>query len=115
MLLVTGATGRIGRELVRELSAEVRVLVRDPSRAADLPQHAERVVGDLGEPATLAPAFDGVDKVFLLVPGVGTEHTANALAAATDAGVRHIVLLSSYAVLGDRRRPWGTGTVSASG
>jgi uncharacterized protein YbjT (DUF2867 family) len=69
MLLVTGATGRVGRELVHELDAkgaEFRVLVRDPARAAGLPERAERVVGDLGQPATLAPAFDNVDRVFLL-------------------------------------------------
>jgi uncharacterized protein YbjT (DUF2867 family) len=101
MILVTGATGRIGRELARELPGEFRVLVRDPARAADLPERAQRVVGDLGEPATLTAAFDGVDKVFLLVPGVGTDHTANVLVAARAAGARHIVLLSSYAVLGD--------------
>jgi uncharacterized protein YbjT (DUF2867 family) len=104
MLLVTGGTGHVGRELVHELDAtgtEFRVLVRDPARAAGLPERAERVVGDLGQPATLAPAFDGVDRVFLLVPGIGTDHTAHAIAAAKAAGVRHIVYLSSYAVLGD--------------
>jgi uncharacterized protein YbjT (DUF2867 family) len=104
MLLVTGATGHIGRELVHELDArgtEYRILVRDPARAADLPGRAERVVGDLGQPPTLTPAFDNVDGVFLLVPGIGTDHTAHAIAAAQTAGVRHIVHLSSYAVLGD--------------
>jgi uncharacterized protein YbjT (DUF2867 family) len=101
MLLVTGATGHIGRELVHELDgsgAEFRVLLRDPERGRDLPQSAQRVIGDLGQPATLAAAFDGVDKVFLLVPGIGTEHTANVIAAARAAGVGHIVHLSSYAV-----------------
>jgi uncharacterized protein YbjT (DUF2867 family) len=104
MLLVTGATGHIGRELTRELDAEnvgFRVLVRDPARAAGLPRRAERVTGDLGQPPTLVPAFDGVDGLFLLVPGTGTGHTANAIAAAQAAGVRRIVLLSSYAVIGD--------------
>jgi uncharacterized protein YbjT (DUF2867 family) len=104
MLLVTGATGHIGRELVRELEdtgVEFRVLVRDPARSIGLPESVERVVGDLGQPATLTPAFDGADKVFLLVPGIGTEHTAHAIAAARSAGVHHIVALSSYAVLGD--------------
>ncbi len=104
MLLVTGATGHIGRELARELDtkgAKFRVLVRDPARAAGLPEHAERAIGDLGQPATLAPAFDGVDGLFLLVPGIGTDHTAHALAAAQAAGLRRIVHLSSYAVIGD--------------
>jgi uncharacterized protein YbjT (DUF2867 family) len=104
MLLITGATGKIGRALVHELDAqgvEQRILIRDPARAAGLPERAERAVGDLGRPATLTPALDGVDRLFLLVPGVGIEHTASAIAAAQSAGVRHIVYLSSYAVLGD--------------
>ncbi|MCX5207808.1 NAD(P)H-binding protein [Kitasatospora sp. NBC_00240] len=104
MILVTGATGRIGRELVRELDAtdaEVRILVRDPARATELPERAERVVGDLGEPATLTPAFDGVDKLFLLTAGIGHTETAHAVAAAEAAGVGHIVHLSSVNVIGD--------------
>jgi uncharacterized protein YbjT (DUF2867 family) len=104
MILVTGATGHVGRELVHELDGKgvkFRVLVRDPTRTAGLPERAEHVVGDLEQPATLAPAFDGVNTVFLLVPGIGTDHTAHVIAAAKAAGVRHIVYLSSYAVLGD--------------
>ncbi|GAA2164266.1 NAD(P)H-binding protein [Actinomadura napierensis] len=104
MLLVTGATGNIGRDLVRDLDAkgaDVRGLVRDPARAAGLPDRAERAVADLDEPATLPPAFAGVERLFLLTPGIGTSQAANAVAAARAAGVRHIVLLSSTNVLGD--------------
>jgi len=104
MLLATGATGHIGRELVRELDARgaaFRILVRDPARAAGLPERAERVIGDLGTPATMAAALDGVERLFLLVPGIGIDHTEHAIAAAQAAGVQHIVYLSSYAVIGD--------------
>ncbi|MCZ4119881.1 NAD(P)H-binding protein [Streptomyces sp. H39-S7] len=101
MILVTGATGNIGRELTRELDARrapLRLLVRDRARAAGLPDRAERAVGDLGEPSTLTPAFDGVDKLFLLTQGIGTDHTAAAIGAAQAAGVSHIVHLSSLHV-----------------
>jgi uncharacterized protein YbjT (DUF2867 family) len=104
MILVTGATGNVGRELARELDAveaPFRVLVRDPARAAALPVRAERVVADLDDPATLAPAFTGVDRLFLLTPGIGVDHTGHAVAAAQAAGVGHIVHLSSFNVLGD--------------
>jgi uncharacterized protein YbjT (DUF2867 family) len=110
MLLVTGATGNIGRELVRELDARgaairVRVLVRDSARAAALPpEHVARVdlvVGDLDVPETLPPAFAGVDKVFLLTPGMGADSATHAVAAARAARVSHIVHVSSVNVLGD--------------
>lgn len=104
MLLVTGATGNTGRELARELDAAgagFRVLVRDPARAAGLPASAELIAGNLDDPATLKPAFAGADALFLLTPGIGTSHVRHAVAAARAAGVRHIVHLSSFNVLGD--------------
>lgn len=104
MLLVTGATGNIGRELAAQLDTRgeaFRVLVRDPGRAAALPARAERVVADLDRPETLAPAFAGVHGLFLLTPGIGLDQTAHAVAAARAAGVRRIVHVSSFNVLGD--------------
>ncbi|WP_433684121.1 NAD(P)H-binding protein [Nocardia sp. CA-119907] len=103
MIVVTGGTGNIGRELVGELdarSAEFRVLVRDPARVACIGR-GELIVGDLDDPATLAAAFDGADKLFLLVPGIGSEHTVSAVNAARAAGIRHIVQLSSFNAMGD--------------
>jgi uncharacterized protein YbjT (DUF2867 family) len=90
MLLVTGATGNVGRALVSDLTergVEFRSLVRDPARAT-----GPYVVGDLNEPL----AFDGFDRLFLLTQGIGTDQTANAIAAAQAAGVKHIVHLSSF-------------------
>lgn len=55
----------------------------------------------MGKLAKLARAFDGVEMLFPLVAGIGTEHTEHAIAAAKPAGVRQIVYLSSYAVIGD--------------
>jgi uncharacterized protein YbjT (DUF2867 family) len=104
MILLTGATGHIGRALTRELDAkgtELRLLVRDPARAAGLPERAQRAVGDLEDPTTLTPAFAGVDRLFLLTQGFGAGQTAAAIAAAQAAGVRHIVHLSSAHVAFD--------------
>ncbi|WP_067830142.1 SDR family oxidoreductase [Nocardia inohanensis] len=99
MILLTGATGNIGRELVPALAAtgaEFRVLVRDPEKVAHLNGTAQVAVGDLNEPSTLTAAFDGIECLFLLVPGVGLDHARHAVAAAREAGVKRIVQLSSY-------------------
>ncbi|WP_327141005.1 NAD(P)H-binding protein [Nocardia sp. NBC_01327] len=104
MILLTGATGNIGRELTRQLATagvEYRILVRDPARASDLPAQAQRYVGDLDDPAALTTALDGVTALFLLVPGVGIDHTRHAVKSAREAGVGRIVLLSSFHAAGD--------------
>ncbi|WP_433757244.1 NAD(P)H-binding protein [Nocardia sp. CA-135398] len=93
MILVTGATGNIGTELVAALSnsgAAVRALVRDPARA-QLPAGVEPVTGDLNRPESLTEALDGVTGMFLL-PGYAD--APDLLARAKKAGVQHIVLLS---------------------
>ncbi|WP_063039126.1 NAD(P)H-binding protein [Nocardia pseudovaccinii] len=93
MILVTGATGNIGTELVAALSnsgAAVRALVRDPARA-QLPAGVEAVAGDLNQPESLTEALDGATGMFLL-PGYAD--TPDLLARAKKAGVQHIVLLS---------------------
>ncbi|WP_280184034.1 NAD(P)H-binding protein [Nocardia cyriacigeorgica] len=96
MILVTGATGNVGAEVVRALAAAgepVRALVRDPS-GTDAPHGVQVVAGDLTAPETLS--FDGVRAMFLLpgYPGVAK--------AAAQAGVEHIVQLSGVsAATGD--------------
>lgn len=73
--LVIGATGTVGSNVVRELlarKAQVRVLTRSADKTKSL-TGVESVVGDLGEPGTLGPAFDGVDAVFMLNPVSKTE------------------------------------------
>ncbi|MFJ3921923.1 NAD(P)H-binding protein [Streptomyces sp. NPDC090022] len=98
MILVTGATGNIGRALLTELHARgagpVRGLTRDAARAA-FHGTAEVVEGDLAEPASWEPALEGVRSLFL-PSGLGPD--ADILAAARRAGVRHVVLVSSITV-----------------
>jgi uncharacterized protein YbjT (DUF2867 family) len=70
MILVTGATGTVGRQVVEQLIAAhrpVRALARDPDRAG-LPGGVELVAGDLSDAVGLAPHLHGVDAVFLLWP-----------------------------------------------
>jgi len=67
-ILVTGATGTVGRALVHALSERgqsVRALSRDPSTAV-LPTGAEVVQGDLTDPSSLTAALDGVSAVHLI-------------------------------------------------
>ncbi|MRH90570.1 NAD(P)H-binding protein [Nocardia sp. SYP-A9097] len=98
MIVVTGATGNVGADLVRAISGgaePVRALVRDPARAS-LPAGVEGFAADLTAPEGLSAAFEGARAVFLLpgYPGVAQ--------AAAKAGVEHIVQLSGVsAATGD--------------
>jgi len=94
-VLVTGATGRVGRLVVAELLAAgvpVRALTRRPS-AAELPAAVEVVAGDLTAPESLDAALQGVGAVFLLwtAPPTTTDAVIERLAAHT----RRVVFLSS--------------------
>ncbi|MGW2703095.1 NAD(P)H-binding protein [Streptomyces sp. NPDC001340] len=98
MILVTGATGTIGSDVVRQLAArgeKVRALTRDPARAR-VPAGVEVVRGDYLEPGSLDGATAGVTAVFLLrPPGPEEEHDLALVAAARAAGVRRLVKLSA--------------------
>ncbi len=101
MILVTGATGLNGGELVRLLSARgvaVRALVRNPKKAealAALP-NVEIIEGDMARPETLPAALRGVDRAMLISSSDATmqEVQSNFIDAAKTAGVKHVVKLS---------------------
>jgi uncharacterized protein YbjT (DUF2867 family) len=98
-ILVTGATGNVGRPLVAGLLAEgarVRALTRDPA-AAGFPPGVTVVGGDYAAPGILTDAVGGADAVFINI-GALREHAGELIAAARGAGVSKIVLLSSIAV-----------------
>jgi len=98
MYLVTGATGHVGGPVARQLHEQgfdVRAFVRDPSRAASLPPGIELAAGDLDDPESVSKAVEGVEAIFLMQVGGGTEQTKTLIAAARDAAVPRIVLQSS--------------------
>jgi uncharacterized protein YbjT (DUF2867 family) len=97
-ILVTGATGNVGRNVVQQLvnrGAAVRALVRDPSKVS-FPAGIEVVSGDLLDVDALRKAFSGVSTLFLLNAVVADEYTQAlvALAVAREAGIQRIVYLS---------------------
>lgn len=97
-ILVTGATGNVGRNVVEQLvrrGADVRALVRDPGKAG-FPAGVDIVQGDLLDVDALRGAFAGVSTLFLLNGVVADEFTQAlvALAIAREAGIERIVYLS---------------------
>jgi len=102
VILVIGAGGKVGGAAVRRLvehGLPVRALRREPAKGADTPAGVESVQGDLDFPETLPPAFAGVDKVLIVAAGADIPgEDAAAIDVARDAGVQHVVLLSSLGV-----------------
>ena len=102
MILVVGATGTVGSEVLRQLVAggeRARALVRDREKAGErLGEQIELVVGDLDGPETLQGALAGVDRVFLLTRQTSRqlEQERAMIQAAVRAGVRHVVKLSVF-------------------
>ena len=99
MILVTTA-GKVGSETVRvlrERDVPVRVLVRDPAKAAALAEAgAEIAKGDLDVPAAVDDAMTGVSAVVLVSPAVPAQEL-NVVASAARAGTGHVVKATSKA------------------
>ncbi|XXY51228.1 NmrA/HSCARG family protein [Sorangium sp. So ce269] len=97
-ILVTGATGTVGRQVVEQLAkrgADVRALVRDPAKA-NFPAGVAVAQGDLLDVDSVRSAFSGVSTLFLLNAVVPDEFTQAliALNVAREAGVERLVYLS---------------------
>jgi uncharacterized protein YbjT (DUF2867 family) len=114
MILITGATGTTGREVVEELrrlgAKGVRALVRDPARADFIREAGfEAVGGDFERPETLGAALEGVGRALLLTPPTPDTvgHHRDFIRAAAAAGVRHVVKLSAFGA--DADAPEGFG------
>jgi len=110
-VLVTGATGTVGRQVVSQLldtGAAVRALVRDAD-SADLPAGVKLVGGDLSRPATLTNALDGVGAVFLVWPFSTPEAAAEIAPGVVEMlaeQARRIVYLSAEAAANKPESFW---------
>lgn len=99
MIIVTGATGNIGGELLRLLSedgVDVKALSRNPPGDSPLPG-VEWVAADLSDRAALTDVFSGAERLFLLTGNVGdmVRLQKNAIATARESGIQHIVKVSA--------------------
>lgn len=100
MILITGASGNVGREVVKQIAqtgVQVRAAYQSVSKAAAAPSGVQLVTLDYNEPATVRAALNGVDRVFLVGPP-----TANVVALERKAideikrsGARQVVKLSA--------------------
>lgn len=97
MIVVTGATGNVGRTLVRTLAASGHAVtaVSRNIKDSDVPTGVRAVAADLGAPDGLEAALQGAKALFLLVAG---DDPAGILAQAKAAGVTRVVLVSSQGV-----------------
>ena len=106
MIVVTGATGKLGSQIVEELlelveAGQIGVSVRDPAKADDLAARGVRVrLGDFDDPAGLARAFEGASQLLLVSSNASASggdpiaQHRHAIEAARQAGVRRIVYTS---------------------
>jgi uncharacterized protein YbjT (DUF2867 family) len=100
-VLVTGATGRVGGEVVKALlqhGADVRVLTRKQPKPGTFPGAVEIALGDLSNPVSIAEALKSVDKLFLLIAGVPDELVQSLIAygLSKKAGLKHVTYLSVF-------------------
>jgi uncharacterized protein YbjT (DUF2867 family) len=102
MILITGATGSNGTEILKLLAAQnvpVRAMVRNPDRAKDIAtSNVELVEGDFDRPETLTSALSGIERAFLVTPSSERVEMQQLrfVEAAKQSGVKQIVYLSQF-------------------
>jgi len=109
VIVVTGATGTVGRQVVAQLSergAPVRAVARDPA-SAGLPAGVEVVRGDLADPGSLKPHLQAVESVFLVWPFTSAD-VARGVVEVLARHVPRIVYLSAQAAVGRPDSFWAT-------
>ncbi|MFE5255843.1 NAD(P)H-binding protein [Streptomyces coelicoflavus] len=112
MIVVTGATGNIGRPLTRALAQAGEQVTAVSRHPAAVPDGVRHVVADLAEPAGLRPALAGAKSLFLLLSGdlhAAGANPAGIIAEAVGSGVRRVVLLSTQGVV---TRPFGATRIA---
>ena len=97
MIVVTGATGNVGRTLVRLLSEADEKVTAVARRItdADVPEGVRTVAADLNDPESIRPALEGADSVVLLLAPSGHDGMGDLLRTVQELSPRRIVLLSS--------------------
>ncbi|WP_328743221.1 NAD(P)H-binding protein [Streptomyces caniferus] len=112
MIVVTGATGNIGRPLTQALAAAGEQVTAVSRHTAAVPNGVRHVAADLAEPAGLKPALAGAKALFLLLSGdlhAAGARPADIIGQAAASGVRRVVLLSTLGVV---TRPFGSTRIA---
>nr|WP_145488676.1 MULTISPECIES: NAD(P)H-binding protein [Streptomyces] len=112
MIVVTGATGNVGRALTQALAEAGERVTAVSRHTAAVPEGVRHVPADLAEPQGLAPVLDGAKALFLLLSGdlhAPEARPADIIALAAASGVRRVVLLSSQGVA---TRPLGPSRIA---
>ena len=114
MIVVTGATGNVGRPLIQSLAAAGEQVTAVSRRISDVPNDVpngvpkgvRRLQADLAQPKTLEPALDGAKAVFLLTAAefLANGNMKDVMEVVEASGVERVVLLSSQGV-GTKRHP----------
>jgi uncharacterized protein YbjT (DUF2867 family) len=109
LILVTGASGNVGAQVLRALARggePLRALYRNAKDASGGAPRVEPVIADFSDSQTMAPALQGIDKVFLVCSPVPqlVELESKAIEACQKAGVKYLVLSSAL----------GAGTFNSS-